>query len=632
MKCRNVFICLGVALCGLFATQNSIFAQGTAFTYQGQLLLNSTVVNGQFDLQFKLRPATNGVGQIGPTLTNAPTGVTNGLFTVALDFGDVFNVSPLFLEVGVRTNGSTAAYVILSPLQPITSAPYAVQALQAATFLGGVSDAQLSANVPRLNASNNFTGNVTFSNAAGNFNGNFTGNFSGNSTGTFNGTGTGTFNGIFNGNGGNVTNLNITNLVGVVQSNPNWQLIQATTQQAVAANNYLTTNAGQTTLILPPNSAVSAGSTLQISGSGIGGWVLPQNAGQSIITSTLNLPAGQNWSPAGTTTTWRCLTSSADGMRMAAGVGFGTGSIFYSTNGGQTWVKSSSPSTLNWTAIACSADGMHMIAAPNNNTVYTSTDGGVTWTQQTAGLDTGENYVCAASSADGINLTIAGGNTSGNIFTSTNSGTNWVKHSPSLPENWTSVASSADGTRLAAVAHGSLQIFVSKDSGNTWASNGLLASWSSIASSADGSRLIAADNNSTGNLYISGDGGTSWTPRGPAETWTAVCSSSNGMNLAAAYGGGLGFVYTSSDGGQTWLQRTNGIAASGQNFSAIASSGTGSRLVTAVNNGQIFNSIASTTIGTGGTLIGSQYAVLGLQYVGNGQWIPLTSIGSFTGN
>src|SRR5579863_6225408 len=167
MKCRIAFICLGVA--SLFAMTNSIFAQGTAFTYQGQLLLNSSPVRGAFDLQFKLRPQPSSQSQVGPTLTNAPTAVSNGLFTVVLDFGDVFGTNPVYLEIGVRTNGSQSAYIILSQPQLITSAPYAVQALNATTFTGVINDNQLSANVPLLNGNPVFTGQASFSNAVGNF-------------------------------------------------------------------------------------------------------------------------------------------------------------------------------------------------------------------------------------------------------------------------------------------------------------------------------------------------------------------------------------------------------------------------------------------------------------------------------
>jgi len=53
--------------------------------------------------------------------------VTNGLFTVQIDFGvGVFTGSSNWLQVGVRTNGSTGAYTALSPRQQLTATPYAI--------------------------------------------------------------------------------------------------------------------------------------------------------------------------------------------------------------------------------------------------------------------------------------------------------------------------------------------------------------------------------------------------------------------------------------------------------------------------------------------------------------------------
>src|SRR5262249_24454916 len=85
--------------------------------------------------------ASGGGCQVGGPLTNAPVGVTNGLFTALLNFpGGVFDGSARWLEIGVRSNGSTEAYSILSPRQPITPAPYAIFAGSAAMandLLGG---------------------------------------------------------------------------------------------------------------------------------------------------------------------------------------------------------------------------------------------------------------------------------------------------------------------------------------------------------------------------------------------------------------------------------------------------------------------------------------------------------------
>jgi N-acetylneuraminic acid mutarotase len=104
-----------------------VCAQGTAFTYQGRLDESSGPANGSYDFTFALFSTSSGVDQVGNTTTNMAVGVTNGLFTVTLDFGSQFPGAARWLEIGVRTNGG-GDYVTLSPRQPLTAAPYAIAA------------------------------------------------------------------------------------------------------------------------------------------------------------------------------------------------------------------------------------------------------------------------------------------------------------------------------------------------------------------------------------------------------------------------------------------------------------------------------------------------------------------------
>ena len=86
----------------------SMVAQTTAFTYQGRLLDGARQANGSYDLQFTLADAPTNGEYIANVLTNAAVPVSNGLFAVTLDFGgSVFDGSARWLEIGVRTNGST---------------------------------------------------------------------------------------------------------------------------------------------------------------------------------------------------------------------------------------------------------------------------------------------------------------------------------------------------------------------------------------------------------------------------------------------------------------------------------------------------------------------------------------------
>ncbi|HEX4263594.1 MAG TPA: tail fiber domain-containing protein [Verrucomicrobiae bacterium] len=102
--------------------------QGTGFTYQGRLSAGGVPANGVYDLTFSLfQSDTGGVSVAGP-ITNSATGVTNGLFTVLLDFGSIkFDGLTQRLQIGVRTNGN-GSFTSLSPRQQITAVPYAVSA------------------------------------------------------------------------------------------------------------------------------------------------------------------------------------------------------------------------------------------------------------------------------------------------------------------------------------------------------------------------------------------------------------------------------------------------------------------------------------------------------------------------
>jgi hypothetical protein len=146
-----------------------------AFTYQGRLKDAAGPVGGLYQLTFGLWDTTTGGTKIGPTLTNTVT-ISDGLFTSQLDFGtNVFSGRAVWLELGVRTNGSSGGFSLLTPRQQVLPAPYAVYSLEAGTalsasasnLLGTVPDASLSTNVARLNSGATFAGTVTASAFAG---------------------------------------------------------------------------------------------------------------------------------------------------------------------------------------------------------------------------------------------------------------------------------------------------------------------------------------------------------------------------------------------------------------------------------------------------------------------------------
>ena len=148
---------------------STLHAQTTAFTYQGRLNDGTGPANGTYHLRFALFDALTVGNQVGSPLTNAPVNVSNGLFTVALDFGANFTGAGRWLEIGVRTNGG-GAFTSLIPRQPITATPYAITAGNLSGALAGTSlSGTYSSPVTLNNVANNFAGsgaNLTALNAS----------------------------------------------------------------------------------------------------------------------------------------------------------------------------------------------------------------------------------------------------------------------------------------------------------------------------------------------------------------------------------------------------------------------------------------------------------------------------------
>jgi hypothetical protein len=171
-KLHYLFIALALlALSTLNPQLSTAFAQGTAFTYQGQLSNSSGPASGTYDLTFKLWNASSAGGQVGGTLTASSTVISNGLFTVILDFGGVFNGLPYWLELGVRTNGAVS-FATLSPRQELTPTPYAITAQN---VTGVVLASQLTGTLPSVALSGTYAGPLTLNNAGNNFSGNGSG-------------------------------------------------------------------------------------------------------------------------------------------------------------------------------------------------------------------------------------------------------------------------------------------------------------------------------------------------------------------------------------------------------------------------------------------------------------------------
>jgi hypothetical protein len=158
-----------LVLLAIFSTQpTTAHAQGTAFTYQGRLNNGTNAANGIYDLRFAIYDAATAGTQQGSLLTNAATAISNGLFTVTLDFGNQFPGAARWLEIGVRSN-SVGTFQTLNPRQPLTPAPYAVFANTASNVSGSISGSQIFGQVPSSALGGTYSSPVNLSSSGNTF-------------------------------------------------------------------------------------------------------------------------------------------------------------------------------------------------------------------------------------------------------------------------------------------------------------------------------------------------------------------------------------------------------------------------------------------------------------------------------
>jgi len=107
---------------------------GTAFTYQGLLKRGNAPVSGDCSMAFRLYDASSGGNQVGSAIT--PTvPITNGLFTVQLDFGtSAFAGEARWLSIQVKCS-SDSAYIDLGR-QALTAAPYSMYSTSTGALQG----------------------------------------------------------------------------------------------------------------------------------------------------------------------------------------------------------------------------------------------------------------------------------------------------------------------------------------------------------------------------------------------------------------------------------------------------------------------------------------------------------------
>ena len=297
MKTR--ILCIAAVVSLLITHLPSLHAQGTAFTYQGQLQNNGSLASGTYNLQFMLfTNSSAGTPVAGPVTTNGVV-IANGLFTVTMDFGSsVFTGATNWLQIGVETNGASP-FMALSPRQQLTPTPYAIYAENATMLASGAGIGAGSGNtISTSGATDSFIGGGSANGVlAGSVDSTVAGgqdNVVGSSAGwstiaggdnnqSYSGWGT------IGGGGGNVISNNAP--FAVLAGGEN-NLISANAQLAVVSGGFANTNGGQYAVIpggannfALGNYSYAAGNRAKATNQGSFVWADSQNADFGSTTS-----------------------------------------------------------------------------------------------------------------------------------------------------------------------------------------------------------------------------------------------------------------------------------------------------------------------------------------------------------
>ena len=120
---------LACALLAIVLTRPATSAPiGTAFTFQGRFERAGSPYTGHVNFTFVLYDAASGGSILGPVQTVNGVIVNNGMFTVTLDFGNVFSGAARWLDVSAQAEIDPTSTPLV-PRQMLSPVPYAMFAV-----------------------------------------------------------------------------------------------------------------------------------------------------------------------------------------------------------------------------------------------------------------------------------------------------------------------------------------------------------------------------------------------------------------------------------------------------------------------------------------------------------------------
>lgn len=629
-----VFFIFNFLLLPFYFAALPLSAQTTEFTYQGRLLDSSLPPTANYDFEFSLWDSLANGTQLGTTQTKTGVAVSNGIFTVRLDFGNEFPGSARFIQIAVRPAGG-GAYTLLAPRQPITNVPYAVKSISAdvaavadtattannAQNLGGVAANQYVVTTdPRMTdartptaGSPSYIQNTNSQQATSNF------NISGD--GTAGGTLSGQFVRASFG-----YDLFLQPFLRAVSSNSSFGFETGSANFGLA-NTYAGYRAGNAATSNASNNSFFGANAGRSNSNGLNNSFFGVGSGEMNSFGGFNAFFGNNSGAVNTigsrnvfvgVTAGRDNIDGSDNVFVGGGAGQqngsgGNNSIFGSVAGiGNTTGSNNSffgrgSGNLNVTGTFNTAIGSGANVGAGDLTFATAIGAGAlasTSNTIALGRNTGQDTVVVPgtlSVTGAINGTVANATNAANAVNANNAN----KLGGIAADSYLLI--NGDGSQLTNVIGA---VRWQEINGNTQAVSNkgyIVSSDNEVEISLPpnpqfGDVVRVAHSGGTGNFFIKLNSGQTvarvddgsnlaWAQTATNSTWTAIAASADGTNLIASTSDGSApRIYTSTDSGATWVVR---FSEASSLFTGVASSADGTKMVAVKGNGKIFTSTDS---------------------------------------
>ena len=226
--------------------------------------------------------------------------------------------------------------------------------------------------------------------------------------------------------------------------------------------------------------------------------------------------------------------------------GTGSGIMFRSTDGGDSWTKVNLPSQSYYCFVANSGG---QIFTGTTHAVYRSTDGGASWQLLSNGLQSTTVAALAVNAHD----TLFAGSAEG-VWRSTDNGSSWSQVAAGMMVEEITVGQ--NGQIYAGGYYSG--VWTSTDGGDTWTQTTLMNAWIGALTATPWNEILGGLQGG-GGVVRTTDGGNNWTQIGLAgvNVSSIVVKSPDGVFAASPDSG----VYHSTNRGATWV-RTGLRAAS----------------------------------------------------------------------